>query len=213
MLLAIACQCDDHGKTFTRRSTLCERCGIAKSGISRHLKNLSELGLIGLNEDGSIEALAPPEAFQYWNSEFQNRNSPVPILEPPPAPPYKDSATTSGTDTSPTPPWGEIPASLDEEPVRAALKKYDRHRHEKRSKMTPTAWRGLLKKLEAMGPEGATEALLHSIANGWTGVFSPNGNGHQPAGEGPYEVMDYGGNLRRVTAAQYRDLTGVDPPS
>lgn len=53
----------------------------------------------------------------------------------------------------------------------AALAEFEQHRKEKRATLTPTARRNLFKKLEAMGEEAATAALIHSTAQGWIGVF------------------------------------------
>ena len=60
---------------------------------------------------------------------------------------------------------------------RTAWENFTRHRVEKKAKMTPTAEKLALQKLAAMGESRAVQALEHSTANGWTGVFEPTVNG------------------------------------
>lgn len=181
VLLAIACQSDDHGRTYARRSTIAERCGIHKSGLSRHLKNLSDAGLILVHEDGPINLLVDETELQYCNRELQNRNATVAKSHEP-----SSSGTASGTTTSPKPPpWGELPEGIDTPEVVAELEDYDRHRRQKRSAMTKVAWGRLVAKLNRWGPERAVAALRWSMDKGWTGVFEENGNGkHQSPGPG-----------------------------
>lgn len=59
-----------------------------------------------------------------------------------------------------------------------AVARWERHRAEIKHKMTPEARKAWLKKCEAMGEADALAAIDHSIANGWTGMFSPS----QPRG-------------------------------
>ena len=49
------------------------------------------------------------------------------------------------------------------------------HRREQKLRMTETAEKYLLRKLEALKTEGhdPNEAMCESIANGWRGVFAP----------------------------------------
>jgi uncharacterized protein YdaU (DUF1376 family) len=57
---------------------------------------------------------------------------------------------------------------------------YERHRIEKHSKLTPTARKGCIRKLERWKAEGHDIAaiLRHAIDNGYTGLFLPDrGNG------------------------------------
>ena len=77
---------------------------------------------------------------------------------------YKDKGET------PLPP--SLAASTE---FVAAWGEWLTHRREKRAKLTPTARKQQLAKLDAMGPPRAIAALRHSMANGWTGVFEPDG--------------------------------------
>jgi hypothetical protein len=71
----------------------------------------------------------------------------------------------------------KIPQGLDTPEFRAAFDEYQRHRRECRKPLTPIAAKKQLEKLETMGVTAAIEAIEHSIANGWQGIFPPT---HQP---------------------------------
>lgn len=67
-----------------------------------------------------------------------------------------------------------LPESLAEHPGMAEhWEMWQEHRRQKNLRLTPLAAQMQLKKLEAMGPERAVAALLHSIAGGWAGIFEP----------------------------------------
>jgi hypothetical protein len=67
-----------------------------------------------------------------------------------------------------------LPDVLNTPAFRAIWADWEKHRREKRQKLTPTATRQQLKRLAEMGVERATTAIFHSIANGWTGIFEPD---------------------------------------
>lgn len=96
VLLSIACQCDDHGRTHARRSTIAERCGIDPSGVSRHLKALADLRLI-VRWDDSI-ALAPGD-----DESVQNRTEPVQNRTPGRAKSHEPSSSATASGSSGTP--------------------------------------------------------------------------------------------------------------
>ncbi len=50
---------------------------------------------------------------------------------------------------------------------------WEQHRKEKKQKITPTARKQQLQKLEEMGEQRAIAALKHSIANGYLGIYEP----------------------------------------
>ena len=58
-----------------------------------------------------------------------------------------------------------------------ALAEYEEHRKEIRKPLRATGRKLLYTQLETFGENGATRALQASVANGWTGVFAPRGNG------------------------------------
>ncbi len=70
-----------------------------------------------------------------------------------------------------------IPQALDTPEFRQAWLTWLQHRKEKRSPVTPTAQKQQIKKLSSMGLEKAIEALEHSTAQSYTGVFEPSTNG------------------------------------
>lgn len=70
----------------------------------------------------------------------------------------------------------------------SAWKSWGDHRREKRAKLTPTSIKQQLKELGQMGETRAIATILHSIKNGWTGLFEPNvQNGHHPQFKGLQE--------------------------
>ena len=91
-----------------------------------------------------------------------------------------------------SPPTGDrLPDALNTERFRHWWDKWLVHRKEIKKTLTPTARETQLKKLEKMGEQQSIEAIEHSIASGYTGIFPPsgsNGNGAKLAGryvEGP----------------------------
>jgi len=73
-----------------------------------------------------------------------------------------------------------IPEGLDTEQFRAAWGEWEQHKSECRNKLTPTAAKRLLAKLGDMGHDRAVAAIMHSIAQGWKGVYEPKGDDKQP---------------------------------
>lgn len=67
----------------------------------------------------------------------------------------------------------EIPLLLNTDAFLEAWAMYERHRSEKRAKLTAQAARQQLKNLQAMGVERAIAAINYSVGNGWTGIFEP----------------------------------------
>lgn len=72
----------------------------------------------------------------------------------------------------------EIPVLLNTPAFLEAWDMYERHRMEKRKKLTPLAARQQLKSLDAMGVERAIAAIHYSVGNGWTGIFEPKQQGN-----------------------------------
>lgn len=69
---------------------------------------------------------------------------------------------------SPLPP---LPAELDTPEFGDAWSEWQRHRSERRSKLTATAAKRQIKMLAEMGVERAIACIRHSITNGWLGLF------------------------------------------
>lgn len=67
----------------------------------------------------------------------------------------------------------ELPANLQTPDFRAAWDRWQQHRREKKSPLTPTSTRQQLKQMTAWGPARSIEAIDNSILNGWTGLFEP----------------------------------------
>lgn len=101
---------------------------------------------------------------------------------------------STNVDTTPTPLFkiDAIPEPLRIPEFLSAWDDWVRHRAEIRKKLTPTAARNSLIKLEHMGPPRATQALRHSIANGWQGIFEPDeSRGKGKASPGDCEEIVY----------------------
>jgi hypothetical protein len=98
---------------------------------------------------------------------------------------------TTSTSTSPSTSKGgvgenyNLPPELNSPEFRETWAKWVQHRKEKHQKLTPTAVEQQWKRLVEMGLERATAAILHSIAQGWTGIYedkqkgTANGNGNK----------------------------------
>jgi hypothetical protein len=73
----------------------------------------------------------------------------------------------------------ELPVEIYSDELRDVWSEYERHRTEKRSKLTPTARVKAIKnlvKLSRGDPGLAVKVVEQSIANGWTGLFELKGN-------------------------------------
>jgi hypothetical protein len=73
----------------------------------------------------------------------------------------------------------ELPVEIYSDELRDVWSEYERHRTEKRSKLTPTARVKAIKnlvKLSRGDPGLAVRVVEQSIANGWTGLFELKGN-------------------------------------
>lgn len=80
---------------------------------------------------------------------------------------------------------GLIPDSLRTPAFVAAWLVWERHRRQKRARLTPTAARLQLGRLERVGPERGAEVVLYAAGQGWTGIFEEStpaaGQGRTPA--------------------------------
>lgn len=73
----------------------------------------------------------------------------------------------------PAPQGGELPFGSAE--FAAAWAEWERHRAEKRAKITPTARRQQLARCAEWGEQRAIAALTHSTESGYTGLWEPRG--------------------------------------
>jgi hypothetical protein len=71
-------------------------------------------------------------------------------------------------------PKTEFPEELDTPEFRATWTEWIQHRMELKKPMKPTSAKTLLKTLAKAGERKAIESIMHSIANGWQGVFEPS---------------------------------------
>lgn len=135
----------------------------------------------GVNGGARVNACAPPRV---------NRRAPTGAQAC--APFNKELLPTSLTRGLPS--AGDAvatPPELDTPAFRSAWAGWETHRREIRKRLTPLAVTTQLKQLASLGPARAVAAIEHSIANGYTGIYEPKGNGN------------HGGNGRRSTAGEY----------
>ena len=98
----------------------------------------------------------------------QNRTEQRRTENKPPKPPKGDGESL---------PDGLDPAFRTDE-FREVWSEWVEHRKQKRSKLTPVAIRNQVKKMNEMGPDRSIRALVHSMTNGWSGIFEPDARGH-----------------------------------
>jgi hypothetical protein len=70
-----------------------------------------------------------------------------------------------------------IPPELDDPRFLEVWQEWIKHRSEIRKKLTPSASKKQLKKLAGWGLERAINAIEHSIAGGWQGIFEEGSGG------------------------------------
>lgn len=74
----------------------------------------------------------------------------------------------------------------------STLENFERHRKEIRKPLKPTGRKALYVQLQRMGESVAVAAMQTSIANGWQGVFEPNGtNGSHSKNNNGTSGSDY----------------------
>lgn len=74
-----------------------------------------------------------------------------------------------------------LPDSLKTKEFQEAWDLWLTHRAQKKSKLTEVSRKQQLAKCAAMGPERAARMVMHSIEQGWTGMYEPSENGKAPA--------------------------------
>jgi hypothetical protein len=79
----------------------------------------------------------------------------------------------------------EIPPELNDPRFLEVWQEWIKHRSEIRKKLTPSASKKQLKKLAGWGLERAINAIEHSIAGGWQGIFEEGSGG----GKRRYDVI------------------------
>lgn len=84
---------------------------------------------------------------------------------------------SGGRSSAPSKAMPPIPEPLASDPAFVeAWGEWTRHRREKRATLTPTAARRALAKLAKLDPAEAVAMLEHSTAQGYTGLYGPNGS-------------------------------------
>jgi len=97
-------------------------------------------------------------------------------------PPLPIPTPTPVTTTIPTPTteWQALPAELANDEFKTKWEEYCAYRRERKlSRLGAHSITEKWKELAAMGSPVAIEAIRHSIANGWTGIFPPKTHGQR----------------------------------
>ncbi len=209
ILLALADWANDEGLCWPSMQKLADKARIDKRSARRIIRKLIADGLVTIAEEGGgrakqniyrVEtgALCPPiekedirnadtgdtkrgtlEA-QKGTLEAQRGTFPAQKRTPVSPDPLVEPSVEPSEDPPREPPSG-LP--YHGEAFIAALANYELHRKEIRKPLRDTGRQALLNQLALYGEQGATRALITSVANGWTGVFEPrNGNGHRVEG-------------------------------
>lgn len=101
----------------------------------------------------------------------------------------------------------ELPECLKTDAFREAWFLWQQHRKEKKNPLTPTATKQQLKKLEEMGEARAVEAIKHSIAGGYAGIFEPKNGATQ--GLLPDDPSRPPGAVRKTASGWWLDKDGA----
>lgn len=110
---------------------------------------------------------------------------PEPKPEQEPEPEKKDAADAAGDSSKKRKRKSKklitIPSTLDTPEAKTALEEFREHRRQKKKPLTPLTESKLLQEWSTKGADRFVDAVNHSIANGWQGLFEPNNgsNTHQ----------------------------------
>ncbi len=187
--------------------------GLSGQGAINAIQSLIKREIVGRTPDG--------DGFLYFLL-LNDVDSPLPTslttpsqhgLQAPPT--HVDTPPPNGVDTkkergeikkrkdAPQPPPGEpsgeaktsmvkIPESLDTPKFAESWAEWEKHRREKRQKLTPTSISRQLAKLAKIGVDRAVVAISHSIEQGYTGIYEPKG-GERPNTKRDAVVVAAGG--------------------
>lgn len=106
--------------------------------------------------------------------------------------------------TEPKPSYPPFPPELNSDQCRKAISDWVEHRKQKRKPATEQAVEKLLKQWAPGGGAAFVEAIEHSIANGWDGVFSPKPK------SGSNHANQRSPARREAPREEYEDLPVVD---
>lgn len=117
--------------------------------------------------------------------------------------------TETTTETTPS----AFPKELASEAFKAAWKRWEIFRKEKRQKLTSLTVEEQIKFLATLGEVRAIESITQSIRNGWQGLFEPKNfriNGHVQSGQADH-FTEAGLPERFEDVAEYQRKKGIIP--
>ena len=89
-----------------------------------------------------------------------------------------------------------LPEPMRTEAVAVAWAEWEQHRRERKQKVTPLSAKKSLLKIAQLGVDKAVRAIEHSIANGYQGIFEPNGREPAKPSDDQYQrAIDEGNKL------------------
>lgn len=166
-----------------------ETCGMDRRGVEKTLKQLAMLGVLPIIEAGGgrtrttrrrVTLETPASMTGVIGRETPASNDKTPASNDTKTP-VKDTGQTNHKNKPPEQTKAQpIPSALDTPEFRRAFEDFRTHRRESKKKLTPTAERSQLKRLEKIGVDRAIAAIEHSIAQGWQGIFESNERGNRP---------------------------------
>ncbi len=143
-----------------------------------------------VSDDGDGESLAGvpgnhrPGRQGHQSLDFSTRPETLDSERTPAAAPSLATVASEprGRKAAPAEPLPDLPPELAGSPeFREAWREWQEHRRQKRQPLTATAAKHQLRNFQEWGVARALSALRHSLANGYQGVFEPNGHDRQPS--------------------------------
>lgn len=212
----------DNGECWPGQRRVARDCGIDLTTANRAIAELKRAGLIEVTSPGGLTGKRPgrtcryrvqrrrnanvPESPTYANRPTQRmRNANVNVGE---SHTESDKVQTKGARLNKSrdvDSWKSACSAMTTDTLRtdgfrAAWERWCRYRREARRALTTSTATAQVKKLEGFGHDQAIRAIDASIANGWAGLFAPDGNRPRGGGGGR------GNGKADDPDAKYRDL-------
>mgnify|MGYP000007545529 CR=1 FL=1 len=195
--------CTDDGTIYSRRMVRDEgkRQKCAEAGHRGGLMSAKKRTLEG-QPKGEVKGL-PKGGLKLPETRDQ---------KPEKEPPYPPAGGTDGQPTKPVYATAEavpIPGKIESPDFRTAWADWLADRKSRRKAVTPLAAERQLENLAHLGPAGATECVLASLRNGWTGIFPERVSGDRTLSPGKHGAVGRPGRVE-APAGKYDHLDG--PP-
>ncbi|MGI8602738.1 MAG: helix-turn-helix domain-containing protein [Verrucomicrobiales bacterium] len=204
LLCTLARRRGSNGEAWPSVTTMANTCGMSRSSVIRHLAALAKRGAVVREHRRGRSDIFKLSPVATWANRCHTGSSVTPepvsesnhtgcsvtpdrfLCDTPPVSlghPKVPIEGTQGRNKRKNPANGAcfdpaqlaLPFQSDEFKQQWGL--WCSHRTEIKKRLTPTCARGQLSDLAAMGESRAIQALKHTIAGGWTGIFEPNGRG------------------------------------